>query len=769
MSTYLNCYEMVSLIRYELNDFSTTKLQGTDTSGPFKNDMIIRAINDAQMFVFDKLFPRKPYLFLTSATIAGVASVYTLPSDFYQLHRFEDSNGVEAKEIPIDSRHEAAQAGSLWKFYRLGKTLVLDKDSITSNYTGWYYKRPRQITMGMSSAGGANSITLATSARAELSYYVGMTIEDITADLTSAISAYTAARVATIVGTAATSQYYGIVSELPEEFHDLIYRRAAMKLKSMPQSAVPVNPPEIKQFDEDMQAALDAYCGRVVSPDLTGEGGTYYNCYKIVADVRRAIGDYSVEKVQGKDLTGPYLNETIIKAINDGQKYLFDRIFIKKPHLFLTSTTIVGVASAYTLPSDCFQIKRFEDSGGLEIQEISVGARHAASETGSKYKYYRKGSALVLDKDSVTDTLTLWYYKRPRNITMGRVQTGGANSMTLAVGARAELSYYLNMTIENVTADFSSTISVYTAARVATVAGTAGVADFYGLVSELPEDFHHLIERKSSLILRSQPPSKIVPAPIDVDLFEKDLQATIDSYCGRIELPVSVPGETSSYQNCFRMVAEVRRAVGDYSVEKLRGEDLTGFFLNETIIKALNDSQKYLFDLIFVRKPHLFLTSTTITGSSSEYTLPSDFFKLRLFETSDHVQIHPIPVTQRHLNDDGGSKYLYYRKGAILRVDKDSLADVNTLWYYKRPRNITMGRVQTGGANSMTLATSARAEASYYLNMTIENVTADFFSTISAYTAARVATIVGTAGVADFYGLVSELPEEFHHLISRKA
>ena len=533
MSTYLNCYEMVSLIRYELNDFSTAKLQGTDTSGPWKNDMIIRAINDAQMFVFDKLFPRKPYLFLTSATLTGVASVYTLPSDFYQLHRFEDANGVEAKEIPIDSRHEAAQTGSLWRFYRLGKTLVLDKDSITAPYTGWYYKRPRQITMGMSSAGGANSITLATSARAEVSYYVGMTIEDITADLTSAISAYTAARVATIVGTAATSQYYGIVSELPEEFHDLIYRRAAMKLKSMPQSAVPVTPPEIKQFDEDMQAALDAYCGRVVTPDLTGEGGSYYNCYKIAADVRRAIGDYSVEKVQGKDLTGPYLNETIINAINGAQKYLFDLLFVRRPHLFLTSTTLTGSSSEYTLPSDFFKLRLFETSEHVQIHPIPVTQRHLNDDGGSKYLYYRKGAILRVDKDSLADVNTLWYYKRPRNITMGRVQTGGALSMTLATSARAELSYYVNMIIENVTADFSSTISAYTAARVATVTGTAGVADFYGLVSELPEEFHHLISRKADLLLRSSPVKGIVPvSPADLKLFQDDLVETIRSYCG---------------------------------------------------------------------------------------------------------------------------------------------------------------------------------------------------------------------------------------------
>ena len=105
--------------------------------------------------------------------------------------------------------------------------------------------------------------------------------------------------------------------------------------------------------------------------------------------------------------------------------------------------------------------------------------------------------------------------------------------MTLATSARAELSYYLNMIIEDVTADFFSTISAYTAARVATVTGTAGVADFYGLVSELPEEFHHLISRKADLLLRSSPVKGIVPVSLaDAKFFNDDLIETLRSYCG---------------------------------------------------------------------------------------------------------------------------------------------------------------------------------------------------------------------------------------------
>ena len=225
----------------------------------------------------------------------------------------------------------------------------------------------------------------------------------------------------------------------------------------------------------------------------------------------------------------------------------------------------------------------------------------------------------------------------------------------------------------------------------------------------------------------------------------------------------------SSYLNAYEIVAKVRRAVNEYSTGKMQATDTSGPFSNELILDAIHDAQKFIFDLLFVRCPHLFLSSSDLTGSSSVYTLPSDFLKLRRFETSDKVKISLISVDGRHLNDNGGSKYLYYRQGNTLVIDKDGLGDTCTIWYYTRPRRIDMGKVQTGGVLSMTLATSARKEVDYYNNMIIEDITADFSSTISDYSAARVATIAATAGTADYYGIVPELPEEFHHLISRRA
>lgn len=226
----------------------------------------------------------------------------------------------------------------------------------------------------------------------------------------------------------------------------------------------------------------------------------------------------------------------------------------------------------------------------------------------------------------------------------------------------------------------------------------------------------------------------------------------------------------STYYNAYEIGIQIRRGINEYSAAKMQGSDTSGAYQNDTILMAMNSSQKFLFDLLFARYPHLFLTSTSLTAVSSVLTLPADFFKLRRLENADKVKINPMNVDQRHLNDDAGSKYLYYRKGKTLVIDKDSVGDIFTLWYFTRPRRLDFGQAAGVGANSITLAAAtARAEADYYNGMTIEDVTTPLTSTISDYSAARVATIAGTPTASDYYGLVSELPEEFHHLIAPRA
>jgi len=222
--------------------------------------------------------------------------------------------------------------------------------------------------------------------------------------------------------------------------------------------------------------------------------------------------------------------------------------------------------------------------------------------------------------------------------------------------------------------------------------------------------------------------------------------------------------------NGYELLSQVRYGLNEHSTAYVQGTDTTGAFQNEHIMQNINASQRFLHGILFKRFPELFLTSTTLTVTSSVASLPSDFFKLRRLENSDGLKIFPINLDEKHTGDSGGSDRLYYRYGNSIKFDEEGYSDTPTLWYFTRPRDLNQGGEAGAGAKTITLATTARAEADYYNGMEIEDVTAGWIDTISDYTAARVCTISTETSVDnDFYGIVSELPEFFHHLIAPRA
>ncbi len=262
MSTYLNCREVLKSVRYGLNEYSLAKLNGTDTSGKFQNEYLLRKINDAQRYIYTKVFKRKQNLFLASAALTGVDSVFTLPADFSILLQFRDANGNKVYPIDVDDLKRTGSTGSSRHYYRQGNTLVVDKDGITDTYTLWYLKKCRELTTGQAKAGGDLSITLATSSRKLPDYYNGVTLENETKDWVDTITDYATTRVATITETAAEDDYYGTVSELPEEFHDFIAPRAIMLLNAeFPPNVKKVSAAQKTLWDEEFLSTLQSYCG----------------------------------------------------------------------------------------------------------------------------------------------------------------------------------------------------------------------------------------------------------------------------------------------------------------------------------------------------------------------------------------------------------------------------------------------------------------------------------------------------------------------------
>jgi hypothetical protein len=261
MPTYSgNAYEILSQVRYGINEFTTALVNGTDTSGAFQNQELMRQINNSQYYLWAILFKQFPEYFLTSASITFTASVATLPGDHFKIKELRDSAGHPLTPMSVNRRH-IYDSGDPHYYYRYGNTLRIDEDSITDTGTLWYYSRCRELDTGLTSAGGAASATLATTSKAILSYYNSMKIENVTDSTVDTITAYTAARVCTVTNTWAASKYYGIVSDLPEIFQPLISEYAVLQLKKSPKTPLQVTPADVSLLSEMLRSALQSFAG----------------------------------------------------------------------------------------------------------------------------------------------------------------------------------------------------------------------------------------------------------------------------------------------------------------------------------------------------------------------------------------------------------------------------------------------------------------------------------------------------------------------------
>lgn len=261
--TYENGYEILSEVRRGINEYSTAYVQGTDTTGSYTNAQIIKAINDAQRYLFNLVVNRNPQLFFKTADLTPSSGRLTMPADFYRIRRLENADGIKMFVEGLDQKPADEESGSSFHWYWQAGYIYLD-DSDYSEATKLYYvSKPRDIHSGMTSAGGALSATLdATYAKKIVDYYNGMGIENITdVSAPDTITDYTAALVATVSGTWAASKYYGLVSELPEPLHSFIARRATLLMRLTYKSLESPTPTDLAFFQADLNEALNSLLG----------------------------------------------------------------------------------------------------------------------------------------------------------------------------------------------------------------------------------------------------------------------------------------------------------------------------------------------------------------------------------------------------------------------------------------------------------------------------------------------------------------------------
>ena len=102
MSDYANAYELLSQVRYGINEHSTALVQGTETSGKWSNAELLRHINDAQYFIWAIVFKQFPEYFLKMADVTFTDSVAVLPGDCFKIKELTGSfAGIGASEEEI--------------------------------------------------------------------------------------------------------------------------------------------------------------------------------------------------------------------------------------------------------------------------------------------------------------------------------------------------------------------------------------------------------------------------------------------------------------------------------------------------------------------------------------------------------------------------------------------------------------------------------------------------------------------------------------------
>ena len=261
---------------------------------------------------------------------------------------------------------------------------------------------------------------------------------------------------------------------------------------------------------------------------------TYLNCYELLRQVRQGLGEYSEALVNGL-MPGTHANDYLIDEINKAQGYLYALALKRMPGDFLGKASLTGVAGVFTLPADFATLLLFQDNYGNQVHRARPDQLHKPNATGSARMYYQKQRTLVLDKESVTDTYTLWYRRRPRRIHTGRTTAASVNPATdITMGAAAAKidDYYNGMVVENITADTIDTITDYVGStRKGTVSVATAKNDYYGLVSELPEILHDLITPKALLSIKSTSPLvKVRVGTAEANEFTTLLATTFAAY-----------------------------------------------------------------------------------------------------------------------------------------------------------------------------------------------------------------------------------------------
>jgi len=264
--------------------------------------------------------------------------------------------------------------------------------------------------------------------------------------------------------------------------------------------------------------------------------------------MREELNESGDAYVQGTDTTGKYSNAYLLIKLNQSYRTLFAMLVQRIPGYFYAKATITGTSSVFTLPGDMGVIAEIRDDQGYKVVPVTVGNIPINDGTGSKNEYLRTGNSITVNKDGVTGPYVFYYRKKARDLQFGAAAAGAATSITFPTSFSKVADYYNGMELNNITKDWTDTITDYSVARVATILETAAASDYFGLVPEIPEAFQHLIAPKAvQLVKAGFPIAQEKPTQSEIMLWNDMLAEAIKVY-GVEDTDVNLGDAISGYQ-----------------------------------------------------------------------------------------------------------------------------------------------------------------------------------------------------------------------------
>lgn len=241
------------------------------------------------------------------------------------------------------------------------------------------------------------------------------------------------------------------------------------------------------------------------------------NAYYMLTDVRDNLVESTAKHWGDND---------VLRKLNMSHRARVMELHQATGDWLLKNATITPSSSEVTLPTDCAKPVYMEHASGeweipfdQTVRERAMSKIYGTQLSDNYITAYMSKGKIIINADSYTDNVKLWYLERIPDLICGTADTGSTGTsliVPLAMEPSFVDDYYNNQNIEinldGATATSRTTVSDYVAStRAITVAAGALTASTstFGTVSDLPSEAIDLIILEATLKCLSKPGSRL--------------------------------------------------------------------------------------------------------------------------------------------------------------------------------------------------------------------------------------------------------------------